>query len=173
VAFLLTTGGSGAPVPAAKKEPAPTEALPEATSTEAKAEATSTQAKAEATPAEAAPAPAAEAEKEGAAVDVAAALKVIERVGCYACHMIPGAPKAATLVGPDLSHIGTEAASRKAGMSAEEYLRESILDPSAFIAPKCPAGPCPSPSIMPPVGSQMNEEDLDLVIAYLMALTGE
>ncbi len=42
--------------------------------------------------------------------------------------MLPG------LVGPDLTHIGTDAATRKPGVSAEAYIRESIREPDAFVA---------------------------------------
>ena len=52
--------------------------------------------------------------------------------GCGACHTIDGV--SAGLVGPDLSKIGADAASRKTGMSARDYIEESIRDPEAFVA---------------------------------------
>ena len=52
--------------------------------------------------------------------------------GCGACHTIEGL--ATGLVGPDLTHIGTDAETRKPGASAEDYIRESIKDPEAFVA---------------------------------------
>lgn len=160
VAFLLTTGGSGVHAPAAGATPA-----------EAKPEATPTEAESEATPAEATPASDTEAEEEAeeeggeAAVDVAAALKVIEKTGCFACHLIPGAPEPPTPVGPDLSAIGAR--------KDAEYIRRAILDPGADIAEECPTGPCPSPSIMPPAGSLLSEEEVELLVAYMMTLTGK
>ncbi len=51
--------------------------------------------------------------------------------GCGACHAIDGIT--AGQVGPDLTHIGTDAASRKPGTSAEDYIRESITDPEVFV----------------------------------------
>ncbi len=52
--------------------------------------------------------------------------------GCSACHTVEGI--SAGLVGPDLTHIGTDAATRKPGVSAEAYIRESIREPDAFVA---------------------------------------
>ncbi len=52
--------------------------------------------------------------------------------GCIACHTVEGI--SAGLVGPDLTHIGTDAATRKPGVSAEAYIRESIREPDAFVA---------------------------------------
>lgn len=52
--------------------------------------------------------------------------------GCSVCHTIEGV--AAGLVGPDLTHIGTDAGTRKPGLSAEDYIRESIREPEAFVA---------------------------------------
>ncbi len=53
---------------------------------------------------------------------------------CYQCHIVEGLPTAAGLVGPDHTNIGASAATRKPGMSAEAYLRESIVDPEAHVA---------------------------------------
>ena len=38
------------------------------------------------------------------------------------------------MVGPDLTHIGTDAATRKPGVSAHDYITESIREPEAFVA---------------------------------------
>ncbi len=50
---------------------------------------------------------------------------------CSQCHTIEGI--ADGLIGPDLTHIGTDAATRIAGMSAEEYITMSITTPEAFV----------------------------------------
>ena len=50
---------------------------------------------------------------------------------CSQCHQIEGVSTG--LIGPDLTHIGTAAATRKPNMTAEEYIIESITDPEAFI----------------------------------------
>lgn len=51
---------------------------------------------------------------------------------CATCHTIEEV--ATGLVGPDLTHIGTDAGTRKPGVSAEDYIRESIREPEDFVA---------------------------------------
>jgi len=57
------------------------------------------------------------------------------KYGCGGCHTVQGLAGAAGKVGPELTHIGTEAATMKPGMAANDYLVESIREPSAFITP--------------------------------------
>ncbi|MCB8984360.1 MAG: hypothetical protein H6659_11080 [Ardenticatenaceae bacterium] len=95
---------------------------------------------------------------------------IILNSGCGSCHKI-GALGEGHKVGPDLSGIGLVAGSRVPGLSAEEYLRQSILDPNAFIVPDCPNGPC-IPNIMPrDYESRLSPAQLQLVIDYLLTLT--
>jgi cytochrome c5 len=51
---------------------------------------------------------------------------------CYTCHIIEGVSEG--LIGPDLTHIGTDAATRRPGVSAQDYITESIREPEAFVA---------------------------------------
>lgn len=102
-----------------------------------------------------------------------ATITAFAKAGCAGCHTIPGVPNAVGLVGPDLSKIGAEAAGRKSGMSAEDYIRESILDPAAFIAPQCPNGECPAGVMPPNMGERLDTSDIDLIVSYLLTLTGE
>lgn len=97
--------------------------------------------------------------------DTAAALVLMEKYACQFCHLISGAPEPPSPVGPDISDIGARADA--------DYIRESIVDPNAVVAESCPDGPCLDPSTMPPVGSQMSEEELELMVNYLSTLTGE
>jgi cytochrome c551/c552 len=66
---------------------------------------------------------------------------IILNSGCGSCHVI-GSLGESGKVGPDLSNIGIDAGNRMPDQSADEFIRESILNPSAFIAPNCPNGPC-------------------------------
>ncbi len=100
-------------------------------------------------------------------VDLDAAIAAAEKAGCAACHTIPGIPNAAGLVGPDLTHIGADAAGRIDGYSAEEYIRESIAEPLAFNAPECPFGPCPV-GAMPPL--QLSDNEIGALVNYLVTL---
>jgi cytochrome c peroxidase len=93
--------------------------------------------------------------------------------GCAGCHTIPGIPNAVGLVGPNLINVGSAAPSRVAGQDAESYIRESILNPNAFIAPECPNGACPA-SVMPPnMGERLTAEEVDLIVTHLLSLTGD
>jgi hypothetical protein len=70
-----------------------------------------------------------------------------------------------TQVGPSLAEIGATADTRIEGYSAEEYLRESILQPNAYVVEGF------KPDIMPEnLGKRMNGQQLADIIAYLMTL---
>ncbi len=91
---------------------------------------------------------------------------LFQQNGCGGCHTL-GDAGAAGQVGPNLDHIGTAAATRVAGQSAEEYIRNSIVKPGDFIAPECPAGACP-PGVMPVTfGQQLSEQQLNALVTYL------
>lgn len=91
--------------------------------------------------------------------------------GCVGCHGDPANPASAA-VGPNLGNIGNDAADRVPGMSAEQYIYESILDPNAFVTPDCPNGPCLEPSVMrADYGLVLSEQEMADLIAYYMTLT--
>ncbi|MEE9198315.1 MAG: hypothetical protein V3U26_00805, partial [Dehalococcoidia bacterium] len=68
----------------------------------------------------------------GAAGDPAAGQQVFGSaapIACSVCHSLDGAPG----LGPSLQGIAGTAATRVSGLSAEEYIRESITTPTAFL----------------------------------------
>ena len=85
--------------------------------------------------------------------------------GCAACHTIEGV--AAGLVGPDQTHIGTEAATRKPGLSAREYITESIRDPEAFV----PTGVERAlPGVMTPaLTANLSDDQVNALVEFLLA----
>ena len=84
--------------------------------------------------------------------------------GCKTCHSLePGT----VIIGPSMAGIGTVAASRVSGMSAEEYLKKSIVDPNAYIVDGFPASVMPNTYI-----NQLTEEEIDKLVAYLLSLDG-
>lgn len=84
------------------------------------------------------------------------------QAGCVTCHSRePGV----VLVGPSLANIGNEAVEMVPKMAAEEYLRQSIIQPDAFIVDSFPAG------TMPKVwGDVLSEQQVNQLIAYLLTL---
>src|SRR5438128_753184 len=53
------------------------------------------------------------------------------KVPCATCHTLDGS----TLVGPSFQGISERAGSRIEGVSAEDYIRQSIQHPSQFVVP--------------------------------------
>ena len=106
-------------------------------------------------------------------VDLAAVSAIVAKGTCAACHVIPGIEGAVGAVGPDLSDIGATAGTRIDGYTAEEYLRESITNPNAFIAPECPAGDCFPGVMLPNLADILTEEEIDMLIDYLLTLDGQ
>lgn len=98
--------------------------------------------------------------------------EIILNSGCGACHTI-GELGEKGKVGPDLTFIGEMAGGRVAGLTAAAYLRQSILEPNAFITPVCPNGPCLA-NIMPrDYAMRLSEEQLEIMVAFLLAQRGE
>ncbi len=80
-------------------------------------------------------------------------------ITCTTCHSLDGTVG----LGPSLQGISERAGTQVAGLSAEEYLRESILDTNAFIVKGFPE------SLMPVNFSEtLSAEEVDAVIAFLM-----
>lgn len=84
--------------------------------------------------------------------------------GCGTCHTIAGVQAMAGKVGPELTRVGTAAASRKPGMSAQDYLTESIENPTAFIVPGFP------PAMPPRGGADLSDAEVASIVAYLLTL---
>ena len=82
--------------------------------------------------------------------------------GCVTCHSVePGV----TMVGPSLATIGAEAGSRVSGLSAEEYLRQSIQAPNEHIAEGFSAGLMPAA-----LADELSAQELSDLVAYLQTL---
>lgn len=121
---------------------------------------------------EGAPATTTAATADAAPVDLEAVNAIALKGTCVACHTIPGIELATGAIGPNLSAIGVDAATRIDGYSAEAYIRESILDPNAFLAPECPAGDCPAGLMLPNLADLLTPDEIDTMVAYLLTLDG-
>jgi len=92
---------------------------------------------------------------------VARGRQLYRSLGCASCHE----PNLfGQRLGPPLDRIGTVAETRIPGTSAEEYIRQSILDPGAYVVPgyqdSMPRG----------LGRDLSPTDLDALVAYLLSL---
>lgn len=82
--------------------------------------------------------------------------------GCSICHSLePGDPG----VGPALAGVATRAADRVAGLDAEAYLRQSILDPDAYVVEGFRAG-----QMLPIYGEALTAGEVDALVAFLLTL---
>jgi cytochrome c oxidase subunit 2 len=80
--------------------------------------------------------------------------------GCNGCHTFK--PAAATgTVGPDLDKLADEA--RRAGKPLEQFIRESIVNPTAYVQPGYPKG------VMPATFSSLPKAQLDALVKFLAA----
>ena len=83
--------------------------------------------------------------------------------GCGGCHTIEGL--SAGTVGPNQTNIGTVAETRIPGMSAEDYIQESILDPSAYVVEGF------QDDVMPKNYNELlASEELSDLVAFLLSL---
>ena len=81
---------------------------------------------------------------------------------CRICHSLE---PDVVLVGPSFAGIATRAATRVPGMSAEEYIRQSILDPDAYVVEGF------QPGMEPPNFAEiLTEQQIDDLVAFLMTL---
>ena len=88
-------------------------------------------------------------------------MQVYRDKSCASCHQIAADGGG---VGPPLGHIGTAAASRKPGTSAEDYIRESVLDPGAYVVPGYP-------DTMPRgLTRGLTQADFDDLVRFLLSL---
>jgi cytochrome c oxidase subunit 2 len=78
--------------------------------------------------------------------------------GCDGCHTFK--PASATgKVGPDLDKLPEEA--RRAGKPLEQFIRESIVKPDAYVEPGYPKG------VMPGTFSSLPKDQLDALVKFL------
>lgn len=81
---------------------------------------------------------------------------------CSPCH---GTSGDTVIVGPSLAGIASRGSERIAGMDAQSYIRNSILEPQAYTVEGFPG------NLMPPnLQDQLTSEELDAIVAFLLTL---
>lgn len=85
-----------------------------------------------------------------------------EAPGCITCHSTtPGDD----VYGPSLAGVAARAASRLPDTSAEEYLRQSILNPDAYVVDGFPSG-----EMYPDYTQTLSKAEINNLLAYLAQL---
>lgn len=111
------------------------------------------------TPAAAAPAAGGGLAAQGQAVFTGAGI-------CMTCHTIDGVPGAVGIIGPDLTHIATEAATRQPGVSARDYITTSIVDPESFVATGIERA---TPGLMTAaIVANLSDADVEALVEFLL-----
>ncbi len=88
---------------------------------------------------------------------------VFLQAGCNACHAISGISTGN--IGPVLDGLASRAGNRVSGLTAEEYIHQSIVNPSAYVVEGFADG------IMPPTfGETLTEEQIGDLVAFLLTL---
>jgi mono/diheme cytochrome c family protein len=86
--------------------------------------------------------------------------------GCAACHNVTTAAEGG-LPCPNMGDMADVAATRVPGQSVEQYLRESIVNPNAFVVPGY------QPGVMPQTFKDLPTDQIDALVAYLLTLKQE
>jgi cytochrome c551/c552 len=84
------------------------------------------------------------------------------RKGCASCHDGPQTT-ARVPVAPSLAAVAEWAGERKPGVNADDYVKESIVNPPAFISPEFHQnGPVAMPSLA------LTEAEVNTLVTYLL-----
>ena len=95
----------------------------------------------------------------------------IGTAACASCHTVQGVAQG--VLGPPLDGIASTAANRISGYSAEEYIRESIVEPDAYTAGTADGlSQDYQEGLMQATmaGISLSEEDVDNLVEYLLTL---
>ena len=107
-------------------------------------------------------APSADAE-EGRRIFTASSIGA--SAGCQICHSLE---PDVILVGPSLYGIADAAGLRVPGLDAAEYLRESIIDPDAYVVDGFPAG-----QMLSDFATRLSDDEIGNLVTFLLTLEEE
>ena len=82
---------------------------------------------------------------------------------CGSCHALENVPGAIGNVGPQMDGIADRASSRVQGLTAKEYIEQSILDPVAFVVEDFMP-------LMPSLRATMTDQEFEVLVSYLLTL---
>jgi len=90
--------------------------------------------------------------------------QIFTAAGCAGCHTFSPAKSTGT-IGPNLNQLKTEAAKMEKGKTADQYIRESIEEPSAFIVKGFP-------NAMPSFKGRLSDAQIKALIDFLLQKGG-
>jgi mono/diheme cytochrome c family protein len=90
--------------------------------------------------------------------------QIFTAAGCAGCHTF-GPAKSSGTIGPNLNELKTQAAKMEKGKSADEYIRESIEDPGAFLVKGYP-------NAMPAFKGRLTDAQIKALIDFLLQKGG-
>jgi mono/diheme cytochrome c family protein len=90
--------------------------------------------------------------------------QIFTAAGCAGCHTFSPAGSTGT-IGPNLNQLKTQAGKIEPGKSADEYIRESVEDPSAFIVKGFP-------NAMPSFKGRLTDKQIKAITDYLLQKGG-
>ena len=90
--------------------------------------------------------------------------QIFTAAGCAGCHQFTPAGSNGN-IGPSLDQLKTEAGNMQPGKSAEEYIRESLEDPGAFVVQGFP-------NAMPSFKGRLTDQQIQALVDYLLQTGG-
>ena len=90
--------------------------------------------------------------------------QIFTAAGCAGCHTFSPAGSNGT-IGPNLDELAAAAGKREPGKSAEDYIRESLTKPEAFLAPGFG-------NAMPSYEGRLTDAQIQALIDYLLQTGG-
>ena len=91
--------------------------------------------------------------------------QIFQGAGCASCHTLSKAQASGT-IGPNLNQLAQAASKREKGKSPEQYVEESILDPTAFTVSGFQKG------AMPSFKGQLTDKQLKTLTEFLLGKGG-
>jgi mono/diheme cytochrome c family protein len=88
--------------------------------------------------------------------------QIFTAAGCGGCHQLSGAGSSGN-IGPSLNELASAAGDREKRKGAEQYVQESIVDPTAYTVSGFGEG------VMPSYEGKLTDKQLDALVKYLLS----
>jgi mono/diheme cytochrome c family protein len=87
--------------------------------------------------------------------------QIFTAAGCAGCHQLAKAGATGN-IGPSLDQLAAAAGKREPGKSADQYVRESLVDPDAYTVSGFGKG------VMPSYEGKLSDKQIDALVKYLL-----